>query len=88
VSIAFSASVVLALMLLSHGTVSATEVKFPSAAPSSMVPTPALRLPASDRPSPAVILLHSGGGVKGDAQWPGYQEWLRRAGFASRPVDS
>ena len=66
----------------------ASGVRFPSASPSGLAITAELEEPDAGGPSPTVLLLHSGAGIKGDAQWTDYQQRLRRAGFASLLVDS
>ncbi|HEY3065540.1 MAG TPA: dienelactone hydrolase family protein [Methylomirabilota bacterium] len=66
----------------------ASGVRFPSASASGLSITAELEEPESEGPSPTVLLLHSAGGIKGDAQWADYQQRLRRAGFASLLVDS
>jgi dienelactone hydrolase len=76
------------LIVLSSGAVEASDVAFPAALPVTLSITAQLREPTTDRPSAAVVLLHSGGGVAGDAQWAEYQDRLLRAGYASLLVDS
>ena len=78
----------IALMLAITTVAAASGVRFPSASPSGLSITAELEEPAADGPSPTVVLLHSAGGIKGDAQWTDYQQRLRRAGFASLLVDS
>jgi dienelactone hydrolase len=78
----------IALVLGSGSVTGASGVRFPSASPSGLSITAELQEPADDGPSPTVVLLHSAAGITGDAQWAGYQERLRRAGFASLLVDS
>ena len=78
----------IAVVLLTASAPAASGVRFPSAAPSGLVITGDFQEPPGDGPSPTVVLLHSAAGIKGDAQWPEYQERLRRAGFASLLVDS
>jgi len=66
----------------------AADVQFPAAPPATLSIPAQLREPPNDGPHPAVILLHSAGGVAGDRQLGEYQDRLFGAGFASLVADS
>jgi len=74
--------------LISSGVGSAADVQFPAAPPATLSIPAQLREPPKDGPHPAMILLHSAGGVAGDRQLGEYQDRLLGAGFAALVVDS
>lgn len=65
-----------------------TQVAFPTDPPSEITLRGSLLKPDGPGPFPAVILLHSIGGLTHDAHLPAYQSQWARQGFVSLVVDS